>query len=82
MFKNYTNMELSELDYKITVNCHKPKKAKDSSLLLLDNIPPKIIKFKNIINLLKPNDVLVVNDTRVINAHIGAFDKGNILKFK
>ncbi len=74
-------MELSELDYKITNDliAISPKKPRDSSLLLLDNIPPKIIKFKNIVNLLKPNDVLVVNDTRVINAHIiGAFDKREI----
>ncbi len=65
-------MLLKELNYKIPRDLIAlyPKKPRDESKLILVGEKFKIINFKEIINLLKPNDALVFNDTKVINANL------------
>lgn len=51
-----------------------PVKKKNKKLMILDSIKKKIYhsKFNNIINILKKNDLLILNNTRVIPARIFA----------
>ncbi len=65
-------MLLEELNYKIPENliALHPKKPRDDSKLIVVKKQLQIIRFKEIIDFLKPNDALVFNDTKVINAYL------------
>jgi len=74
-------MKLEELDFDINSDliALRPKKPRDESKLLISEDPLKIIKFKNIIEIFKPGDVLVINDTKVIRSEItGYIDESKI----
>ena len=60
-------MKLEELDFEINSDliALRPKKPKDESKLLISEKHLKIIRFKNIFEILNPGDVLVINDTKV-----------------
>ena len=68
-------MKLEDLDFEINSDliALRPKKPRDESKLLISEDPLKIIKFKNIIETLRPGDVLVVNDTKVIRSDITGY---------
>ena len=68
-------MKLGDLDFEINSDliALRPKKPRDESKLLISEDPLKIIKFKNIIETLRPGDVLVVNDTKVIRSDITGY---------
>ena len=65
-------MKLEELDFKINSDliALRLKKPRDESKLLVSEKPLKIIRFKNIFEILKSGDVLVINDTKVIRSDI------------
>ena len=65
-------MKLEELDYEINSDliALRPKRPRDESKLLISENPLKIIRFKNIIEILNPGDILVINDTKVIRSDI------------
>ena len=65
-------MKLEDLDFEINSDliALRPRKPRDESKLLISEDPLKIIKFKNIIEILNPGDVLVINDTKVIRSDI------------
>mgnify|MGYP001206130507 CR=1 FL=1 len=73
-------MLLKELDFKLPQDLIAlyPKKPRDESKLILVEDEFKIIEFKEIIDFLKPNDALVFNNTKVINANL----LGNVKKRK
>ncbi len=73
-------MLLKELDFKLPQDLIAlyPKKPRDESKLVLVEDEFKIIEFKEIIDFLKPNDALVFNNTKVINANL----LGNVKKRK
>ena len=73
-------MKLEELDYELNSDliALRPKQPRDESKLLISDSPLKIIRFKNIIEILNPGDVLVINDTKVIRSDI----KGHLNKSK
>ena len=68
-------MKLEELDFEINSDliALRPNKPRDESKLLLSEDPLKIIKFKNIVEILNPGDVLVINDTKVIRSDITGY---------
>ena len=68
-------MKLEELDYEINSDliALRPKRPRDESKLLISENPLKIIRFKNIIEILNPGDVLVINDTKVIRSDITGY---------
>ena len=68
-------MKLEELDYEINSDliALRPKQPRDESKLLISENPLKIIRFKNIIEILNPGDVLVINDTKVIRSDITGY---------
>ena len=74
-------MKLEDLNYKISEDliATEPKFPRDDSSLLIFNKEMKIIKFKEIIKVLKPHDLLVVNDTKVLNSSlVGMIEKRKI----
>ena len=68
-------MKLEELDFEINSDliALRPKKPKDESKLLISEKHLKIIRFKNIFEILNPGDVLVINDTKVIRSDITGY---------
>ena len=68
-------MKLEELDYKINSDliALRPKQPRDESKLLISENPLKIIRFKNIIEIFNPGDILVINDTKVIRSDITGY---------
>ena len=68
-------MKLKELDFEINSDliALRPKQPKDESKLLISTNPLKIIRFKNIVEVLNPGDVLVINDTKVIRSGITGY---------
>ena len=74
-------MKLEELDYEINSDliALRPKQPRDESKLLISENPLKIIRFKNIIEILNPGDILVINDTKVIRSDItGHLNKSKV----
>ena len=74
-------MKLEDLNYKISTDliATEPKFPRDDSNLLIFNKEMKIIKFKDIIKVLKPRDLLVVNNTKVLNSSLeGMIEKRKI----
>lgn len=74
-------MKLEELDFEINSDliALRPKKPRDESKLLVSEKPLKIIRFKNIFEILKPRDILVINDTKVIKSDIrGYIDESKV----
>jgi len=65
-------MKLEELDFEISSDliALRPKQPRDESKILISENPLRIIRFKNIIEILNPGDVLVINDTKVIRSDI------------
>ena len=65
-------MNLEELEFDLPSNliALEPKFPRDESKLVVLENQPEIIKFKNILNLLKANDVLVINNTKVLNSDL------------
>ena len=68
-------MKLKELDYEINSDliALRPKQPRDESKLLISENPLKIIRFKNIIEILNPGDVLIINDTKVIRSDVTGY---------
>ena len=68
-------MKLNELDYEINSDliALRPKQPRDESKLLISENPLKIIRFKNIIEILNPGDVLIINDTKVIRSDVTGY---------
>lgn len=65
-------MKLEDLNYKLSEEliATEPKFPRDESNLLIFNKKMKIIKFKEIIKFLKPHDLLVINNTKVLNSSL------------
>ncbi len=70
-------MLLSDLELKIPDDliATRPAKPRDDSKLVIVEKGFKIIKFKQIINIIQPNDAIVFNDTRVINSFLNGIIK-------
>ena len=70
-------MLLSDLDLKIPDDliATRPAKPRDESKLVIVENDFKTIKFKQIINLIRPNDAIVFNDTKVIHSFLNGFIK-------
>ncbi len=68
-------MKLEELDFKISSDliALRPKQPRDESKILISENPLKIIRFKNIVEIFNPGDVLVINDTKVIRSDITGY---------
>ena len=68
-------MKLEELDFEISSDliALRPKQPRDESKILISENPLRIIRFKNIIEILNPGDVLVINDTKVIRSDITGY---------
>ena len=68
-------MKLEELDFKISSDliALRPKQPRDESKILISENPLKIIRFRNIIEIFNPGDVLVINDTKVIRSDITGY---------
>lgn len=65
-------MKLSDFDFDLPSNliAQKPTNKRDQSSLILPSENNKIVKFANIIDYLNPGDLLVFNDSKVINAKL------------
>ena len=67
-------MKLSEFDFDLPeqlIAQHPPEHRGESRLLVCNNNKPiEDHLFANVLNLLQPNDVLVVNDTKVLKARL------------
>ena len=70
-------MLLSDLDFKIPDDliATRPAKPRDESKLVIVENNFKTIKFKQIINIIRPNDAIVFNDTKVIHSFLNGFIK-------
>ena len=70
-------MLLSDLDFKIPDDliATRPAKPRDESKLVIVENDFKTIKFKQIINIIRPNDAIVFNDTKVIHSFLNGFIK-------
>ena len=70
-------MLLSDLDFKIPDDliATRPAKPRDESKLVIVENHYKTIKFKQIINIIRPNDAIVFNDTKVIHSFLNGFIK-------
>ena len=68
-------MKLEDLDFKISSDliALRPKQPRDESKILISENPLKIIRFKNIVEIFNPGDVLVINDTKVIRSDITGY---------
>ena len=65
-------MKLSDFDFNLPSEliAYEPVEQRDQSNLILPFDNNKIVKFANIIDYLNPGDVMVFNDSRVINSKI------------
>ena len=65
-------MKIEDLDYKIPreLIALYPKKPRDESDLIITGKNLKKLKFKELVNELKPNDALIFNNTKVIKAYL------------
>ena len=70
-------MLLSDLDFKIPDDliATRPAKPRDESKLVIVENNFKTMKFKQIINIIRPNDAIVFNDTKVILSFLNGFIK-------
>ncbi len=70
-------MLLSDLEFKIPDDliATRPAKPRDESKLVIVEDEFRIIKFKQIINIIQPNDAIVFNDTKVINSFLNGIIK-------
>ena len=70
-------MLLSDLDFKIPDDliATRPAKPRDESKLVIVDNNFKTIKFKQIINIIRPNDAIVFNDTKVIHSFLDGLIK-------
>ena len=70
-------MLLSDLDFKIPDDliATRPAKPRDESKLVIVENNFKTIKFKKIINIIRPNDAIVFNDTKVLHSFLNGFIK-------
>ncbi len=70
-------MLLSDLELKIPDDliATRPVKPRDESKLVIVENDFKTIKFKQITNIIQPNDAIVFNDTKVINSFLNGFIK-------
>ena len=70
-------MFLSDLDFKIPDDliATRPAKPRDESKLVIVENNFKTIQFKQIINIIRPNDAIVFNDTKVIHSLLNGFSK-------
>ena len=70
-------MFLSDLDFKIPdyLIATRPAKPRDESKLVIVENNFKTIQFKQIINIIRPNDAIVFNDTKVIHSLLNGFIK-------
>ena len=70
-------MLLSDLDFKIPDDliATRPAKPRDESKLVIVENNFKTIQFKQIINIIRPNDAIVFNDTKVIHGFLNGFIK-------
>jgi S-adenosylmethionine:tRNA ribosyltransferase-isomerase len=70
-------MLLSDLDFKIPDDliATRPAKPRDESKLVIVENNFKTIKFKKIIDIIRPNDAIVFNDTKVIHSFLNGFIK-------
>ena len=70
-------MFLSDLDFKIPDDliATRPAKPRDESKLVIVENNFKTIQFKQIINIIRPNDAIVFNDTKVIHSLLNGFIK-------
>ena len=64
-------MLLSDLDFQIPDDliATRPACRDESKLVIVEN-NFKTIKFKQIINIMRPNDAIVFNDTKVIHSFL------------
>ena len=65
-------MKLSDFDFDLPVEliAQEPLKQRDQSNLIISFENNKIVKFTDIIDYLNPGDLMVFNDSRVINAKL------------
>src|SRR5262245_3820747 len=83
VFHGLTSMHISEFDYKLPPEliASEPARPRDASrMMALDRATGKCIdsEFRKLPDFLKPSDVLVLNDTRVIRARIvGTLERAN-----
>ena len=65
-------MKLSDFDFNLPSEliAYEPVEQRDQSNLILPFDNNKVVKFANIIDYLNPGDVMVFNDSRVINSKI------------
>ena len=65
-------MLLSDLEFQIPDDliATRPAKPRDESKLVIVENNFKIIKFKQITNIIQPNDAIVFNDTKVIHSFL------------
>ena len=70
-------MLLSDLDFKIPDDliATRPAKPRDESKLVIVENNFKTIQFKQIINIIRPNDAIVFNDTKVLHSFLNGFIK-------
>ena len=70
-------MFLSDLDFKIPDDliATRPAKPRDESRLVIVENNFRTLKFKQIINIIQPNDAIVFNDTKVIHSFLNGFIK-------
>ncbi len=70
-------MLLSDLEFKIPDDliATRPAKPRDESKLVIVENEFRIVKFKQIINIIQPNDAIVFNDTKVIKSFLNGIIK-------
>lgn len=73
-------MKLSDFDFELPEEliAHEPTKERDESKILICNsdLKNKITKFHNIINEIRSDDVIIFNDSKVINAQLKLLKAG------
>ena len=65
-------MNLSNFDFDLPLEliAQEPLEYRDQSNLIISSEDNKIVKFSDIIDYLNPGDLMVFNDSRVINAKL------------
>ncbi len=71
-------MNLKDLDYEIPKEliALKPMRPRDKSNLLIAGKKNRIVTFENLVEELKPNDALILNNTKVIKAYLKGLTNG------
>ena len=70
-------MLLSDLEFEIPDDliATRPAKPRDESKLVIVENNFKTIQFKKIVNIIRPNDAIVFNDTKVIHSFLNGIIK-------